>query len=147
MFFTRMLRGLSTKLIYFCNSVSTLHCDLLFLTETWLNINYNDEESGLVNYIFRADRESSHEVRGSGVLLAINTKYSCIRIPTESITGIDFVLVFLNYNNCKLLLGCVYIAPNTHNHIYTAYCQLVEKIISSHCILNILIIGDFNISG
>ncbi|KAL4130755.1 hypothetical protein QTP88_008147 [Uroleucon formosanum] len=69
-------------------SFLTLDCDLLFLSEIWLNINYSDEELGFVNYnIFRADRESNHEVRGSGVLLAINTKYNCIRIPTESIVG------------------------------------------------------------
>ncbi|KAF0746093.1 putative RNA-directed DNA polymerase, partial [Aphis craccivora] len=97
--------------------VLTLDCDLLFLSETWLNINYSDEELGLVNYnIFRADREFSHEVRGGGVLLAINIKYNCIRIPTESIVGIDFIFTLLNYNNSKLLLSCVYIPPNTHDY-------------------------------
>jgi len=144
--FYQNVRGLRTKLIYFRNSVLTLDCDLLFLSETWLNINYSDDELGLVNYnIFRADREYSHEVRGGGVLLAINIKYNCIRIPTEIIVGIDFIFTLLNYNNCKLLLSCVYIPQNTHNYSYTAYCQLVERIISSHCITNILIIGDFNI--
>lgn len=82
-----------------------------------------------------------------GVVLAINIKYNCIRIPTESIAGIDFIFTLLNYNNCKLLLSCVYIPPNTHNYSHTAYCELVEKIISSHFITNILIIGDFNIPG
>lgn len=53
---------------YFQNSILTLDCDLLFLSETWLNINYSDEELGLVNYnIFRAHFESSDEVRGGGV--------------------------------------------------------------------------------
>jgi len=67
--FYQNVKGLRTKLIYFRNSVNTLHCDLLFLTETWLNINYDDEELGLVNYnIFRADRESSHEVRVGGFI-------------------------------------------------------------------------------
>uniref|UniRef100_A0A2S2NZE6 Endonuclease/exonuclease/phosphatase domain-containing protein n=1 Tax=Schizaphis graminum TaxID=13262 RepID=A0A2S2NZE6_SCHGA len=83
-----------------------------------------------------------------GVLLAINIKYNCIRIPTESIADIDFIFTLLNYNNCKLLLSCVFIPPNNHIYSYTAYCnKLVEKIISFHCIKNILIIGDFNIPG
>jgi len=95
--FYQNVRGLRTKLIYFCHSILTFDCDLLFLSETWLNINYSDDELGLVNYnIFRADRKSSHEVRGGGVLLAINIKYNCIRIPTESIVGIDFVFTLLN---------------------------------------------------
>jgi len=58
------------------------------------------------------------------------------------VIDIDFVFALLNYNNCKLLLDCVYIPLNTHNYIYTAYFELVERIIP--LIIVFEIISDFN---
>lgn len=63
------VRDLRTKIQFFRNSAINLHCDLLFLFETWLNNDITDAVLGLVDYnIFRVDRIFNICSRGGRVL-------------------------------------------------------------------------------
>lgn len=81
------------------------------------------------------------------MLLAVKSNLNCIHIPVKSIPGIEQVFVSLKLNGIKLLLGCVYIPPNTHSDLYYQHCEVVENIIINYFFDNILIIGDFNLPG
>lgn len=66
------VRGLRTKIQFFRNCAINLQCDLLFLSETWLNNDIIiDIKVGLVDYnIFRVDKifNMCLCVRGSGFI-------------------------------------------------------------------------------
>lgn len=47
----------------------------------------------------------------------------------------------------NILLVCVYIPPSSHRELYMKHCAIVESIIHNDSILNVLTIGDFNLSG
>lgn len=126
-----------------------IDCDLLFLSETWLCSNISDLELGLANCIeLRTDRNvSSNLTRGGGILLAIKSNLNCVRVPVNNISGIEQVFVSLKFNGINLLIGCIYILPNTHSDIYYEHCEVVANIVINYSIDNILIIGDFNLPG
>jgi len=72
------VRGLRTKLPFFGDSVSNLCCDLLYLSETWLNDSISNMELGLCDYnVFRDDRDIMLNSRGGGVLLAVKNNFDC----------------------------------------------------------------------
>jgi hypothetical protein len=143
-----MLRGLKTKLPFFRDSVSNLCFDLLYLSETWLNDSISNMELGLCDYnVFRDDRDNMLNSRGGGVLLAVKNKYDCSLINVDYVPGIQHIFVLLKYNKINILLGCVYISPSSHRDLYMKHCEIVENSIHNYSILNVLIIGDFNLSG
>jgi len=114
-----------------------------------LGSNISDYELGLTKFIvFIADRVVNPNLsRGGGVLLAVNSNLNCTRIPVKNVPCIEQVFVSLKFNDSLLLLGCVYIPPNTHSDTYYEHCEVVENIIANHSFDNILIIGDFNLPG
>lgn len=80
-------------------------------------------------------------------ILAVNSNLNCTRISVKNVPCIEQVFVSLKLNDSLLLLGCVYIPPNTHSDTYYEHCEFVENIIANHYFDNILIIGDFNLPG
>jgi len=126
------IRGLRTKLSFFRNYVLNINCNLLLLSETWLCFNISDYELGLTKFTaFRADTIVNLS-RGGGVLLAVKNNLNSIRIAVKNIPGIEQVFVSLKLNDIILLIGCVYIPPNTHSDIYYEHCEVVENIIVNH---------------
>jgi len=64
------------------------------------------------------DRIGTHLSREGGVLLAIRNNFEFKCIVIDNIYDIDQVFVLVNYNNVKLLLGCVYIPV-----LYSSYFE------------------------
>ena len=71
------VRSIRNKIDEFQALLSMDSFDVIALTETWLDANFEDKELGLEGYnIFRKDRQGK---RGGGVLMAIKSCYSCTR--------------------------------------------------------------------
>lgn len=137
-----------TKLFYFRNCTSVFDCDLLLLTETWLNNRVSDAELGLNNFhIFRMDRENEQESRGGGVLIGIRSGIKCNQIEVPIITGIEQIFLKIIFRSIKILVICVYIPPNISSDIYYEHCDLVENITASNPDHKILIFGDYNLNN
>lgn len=60
--------------------------------------------------------------------LAVCQKYCCTRIPTQNLGNINQVFVLVEFKDYNLLLGCVYIPPNSHVNFFSEFCELVENI-------------------
>ena len=57
--------------------------DVIALTETWLDVNFEDKELGLEGYnIFRKDRQGK---RGGGLLMAIKGPVIWSRVPETTL--------------------------------------------------------------
>jgi len=81
------IRGINTKLDIFNRNIALVDFDIIILTETWLHNEVNDIELGLMpKYtVFRCDRDSvmGSIIRGGGVLIAVNNRLQCNRIPLQ----------------------------------------------------------------
>jgi hypothetical protein len=109
---------------------------------------------GLLDYnVFRDDRDTMLNSRGGGVLLAVRNNFDCFLINVDNVPGIQHIFLLLKYNKMNILLSCMYIPPSSpkdiyiYIYIYMKHCKIVENIIHNYSILNVLIIGDFNLSG
>ena len=152
-FLYQNVRGLNSKFDSFSNNL--LSCvdevDVLILTETWLHEDVANSELFPDNYcIFRCDRKYKHlgVVRGGGVLIAINNKFSCCTVDVSNITNaipsIDFVgiEIFLS-NYLHFFIFTVYIPPSVSITDYVDFFDLVSSLDQIHNNL-VLFVGDFN---
>jgi len=123
--------------------------DIICLTETWLNDNVFDSELGFTNYnLYRNDRNnlSYGKKRGGGVLLSINKIISCDVLNVSSVSGIEQVFLKLILNNIKIILGCIYIPPDSSCDVYSKHCEVIESIYLMYPDYNYVITGDFNLN-
>lgn len=91
--------------------LSTSECiyDAIMLTETWLHNGHYDGEFFCDKYrIFRKDRISSNikNVRGGGVLIAVNNKFNCDNIEFDEIKDLEAICVKISTNNQFIYLYC-----------------------------------------
>ncbi|CAC5385655.1 unnamed protein product [Mytilus coruscus] len=86
--------------------------DILAFTETWLNINHEDESIKLLNYQdpFRRDR-GPHKA-GGGVIVYVRNNIQVNRRTDLEIDNLEAVRLELKFNGKKALLGTFYI-PQT----------------------------------
>ncbi|PFX28347.1 LINE-1 retrotransposable element ORF2 protein [Stylophora pistillata] len=115
--------------------------DIVVLTETWLNNDFDDRELRLEDYnIFRRDR--CHQ-RGGGLLLAIKSDQHCVRrydleVNTE-------MLVFeLRISNSRCLLFAVFYRPPDIGESFLEEFKRFLNNVSTTGIADIVITGDFN---
>lgn len=90
--------------------------NIICLTETWLNDNVLDSKLCFTNYnLYRNNRNnlSYGKKRGGGVLIAVNKIMSCDVLNVSSVLGIEQVFLKLILNNVKIILGCIYIPPDS----------------------------------
>jgi len=96
--------------------------------ETWLNNNVFDEKLGFCNYnIFRNDRDFSLGNKRSGrVLDDVPKKIQCELLCVPIVPGIEQIFIKIEINNINIILGCIYIPPDTTNAIYYSHYEVVE---------------------
>lgn len=97
---------------------------------------------------FRNYRDFSLGNKCSGrVLIAVPNKIQCELLCVPIIPGIEQIFIKIEINNINIILGCIYIPPDTTNAIYFSHCEVVETIDTNFPDFNFVIIGDFNLSN
>ena len=118
------------------------------MTETWLNDETRDSELGMNGFIiYRSDRSKDHCKKwGGGVLIAV--KSTLVSREVLSITQqIEVLFVLIDAGNKSILLGVVYIPPNSSVELYEYFCIQMESIIDEYQSDFIVLCGDFNLPG
>lgn len=82
--------------------------------------------------------------RGGGVLIAVNNSIVSEVIPS-SVNNIEHLFVKCGRGKSKMLVGAVYIPPNSSSEVYTDHCIAVENVYSSDCFSDVIFFGDFNL--
>lgn len=148
MIFYQNCRGVKTKLDELKYNMLNNDCDIIALTETWLNESIYTAEFNCVDRIaFRKDRNRivTGKSQGGGVLLAVRNNLIvnevkvfdddqealCIRV------GLD--------GNHLLYVVVVYITPNSPSNVYEHFFEKIETFLVNQVRSECMIIGDFNI--
>lgn len=113
-----------------------------------MSTNVFDVELGFINYnIYRNDRNLSFgKTTGGGVLIAIKKKVSWELLTVPIVAEIEQIFLKITFNNIKMILGCVYIPPDTSSDVYSHHCNTVESIYFKFPEYNFVITGDFNLN-
>lgn len=116
----------------FSRNIALANYDIIVLTGTWLRHEVSDCELGLLpNYIiFRSDRCSvfNNVTRGGGVLIAVKNNYHCGRLTIVN-NNIEQLFVKLSFDSSVLLIGAIYIPPNSHINIYNDHTDTVHSLL------------------
>lgn len=145
--FYQNCRGLRTKLFNFNCNVACVNYVFIVLTETWLIDSISDSELGLPNYnIYRCDRNNitSNCSRGGGVLIAIRKDFSS-KLISVPISNVEHVVVQATIGSINILIGGVYIRPNSTLLTYEQYMSTVENFILQFPNQTYIFLGDFNL--
>lgn len=140
------VRGLRTKLSIFLSSVAVNDYHVIMLTETNLSKDVTDAELGLTGYsVFRADRTCETSSKGSmgGVLIAIHNTISCRLFPTTA--PIEQVYVAVGSSRIRLVLGCLYLPPNSPVEDYQLVSETLDSISDEFSGAVLCVAGDFNL--
>src|SRR5699024_2440406 len=119
---------------------------MIIICETWLCEQYSNEELGLNNFhIYCADRNSntSDKITGGGVLIAVRKNLSSSMVFTGQ--EVESVFVRLRINDKNILVGGLYIPPNSDGAIYKSHCRDLEIIFNRFIDSDFIIAGDFNL--
>ena len=147
MFFYQNAGGFRTKLREFQQAVSCSFYDILAFSETWLNSQITNDELGLSNFdIFRVDRDTtgSEKKRGGGVII-ITKKHLKARKLDVPLLDIEQVFVSVKLDKDNVILGCLYIPPQSPVEVYHRHCDSVECILEKYPNSKLVIVGDFNL--
>lgn len=119
------VRGIRTKSKNFYLQTLATNCDVITLTETWLNNSHKSEEYfGNDFIVYRRDRShlNSSASIGGGVLLAISSKIHSEQLNLDGFDHLEFICTKLTFKKTKFIIYCLYIPPNAtidtfHDHI------------------------------
>ncbi len=104
-------RSIATKQAELKDFVSTHDCDIVCITETWLDNNIRFNAFGNKYNVFRQDRKDS---RGGGVLLATKCHLQAKLVNSFSVNNCECVLVdVLVKKSIYMRYAVVYRPPNT----------------------------------
>lgn len=145
------VRGLNTKVVDLFNFTTHTDCNMVCLTETWLNSNVHDSEICCDKFhVFRCDRkyELFGLTRGGGCLIMINKTFTVNLVNLEHLhtnfSNIDIVGVKIMLKSGTLFVFVVYIPPNSNTQLYNSFFDCLSNMYEIYG-SDLLIIGDFNI--
>ena len=114
--------------------------DIIALTETWLDENFDDRELHLDDYnIFRRDRRG----RGGGVLLATKLYLPCIRRYDLEVDAEMVVCQITTSASQHLLFSVFYRPPNAGEAFLESFKNFLD-VTSNTGVTDVVITGDFN---
>jgi hypothetical protein len=145
--FYQNCHGLRTKLFNFNCNVASVNYVFIILTETWLIDSISDSELGLPNYnIYRYDRNNitSNCLRGGGVLIGIRKDLSS-KLISVPISNVEHVGAQATISSLNILIGSVYIHPNSTLLTYEQYISSVEINILQFSNHTYIFLVDFNL--
>lgn len=122
---------------------------MLAFTETKLIPSFITGELWLNNYsVFRFDRDAqtSQKSGGGGCILALDSRYSCTRLPllNNNVEQI-FIKITFGPNLKQLVLGVVYIPPDAPLESYEAHWEVVDHLRNQYVSDCFIILGDYNL--
>lgn len=144
------VNGLRSKLEYFRDNFLLLAKtpDIIIFVETNLTQNISDNELGLNDYlIYRRDRYMDDNVlKGGGILIAIRKCFSSNIVFCDYKIDCEQLFISMNVSNLKIIIGAVYIPPNSPSDKYSCHVDTVEEIYFKNCDkCEFIILGDFNL--
>ncbi|KAG5881595.1 hypothetical protein JTB14_031069 [Gonioctena quinquepunctata] len=138
--------GMKSSLQNFKNLVLQSSYDVIILTETWLSDDISLIESSIQGYsIFRCDRSTyaSEKKGGGGVLLAIKINLNPKLIKTN--VRLEQCCVEIVHGTSKIIIGGIYLPPNSTVDKYSLHAEEVEKLMQSYINHNSFIAGDYHL--
>lgn len=112
----------------------------MVITETWLHCNILDSEITPPNYtIIRKDREARE--RGVAILIKSDIVFAVL----DEVKDIEALWVQIRMNDRVIVLGGVHRPPNSSVDFLVRLRQYMDSVICYN--EDILLIGDFNLSG
>ena len=123
--------------------VSSVHPEVLALSETWLDSSVGDGELYLPGYtLYRCDRSWC----GGGVPVHYADHLSCALLSCgPSASGVEFLLVSIDSRlfSSPLVFGFFYHPPNLPSPSVHDVCNSIEKMMIAK--KNLVACGDFNV--
>lgn len=147
-FYHQNVRGIRTKTDELLRSTQSCNYDVILLTETWLNDGFFDSEIFDGQYtVFRRDRNYAELncQRGGGVLIATISPISASIIQTPVANNYEDMWIELRFAETKMIVGCLYIPPNSSPESYQSFCNTCESLRNKYDHHKFLIYGDFNL--
>ena len=121
---------------------------MIIFTESSLNDTFFDSELFSPQYtVIRRDRQYAEldVLRGGGVLIATLNKFKFSLIETPIVKEYDDLWIrLLVADGIKLVVGCVYLPPNSSLESYQSFCSTCESLRNTYENHKFLIYGDFN---
>lgn len=137
------IRSVIPKRDSLCGLISSSSCNVVLLTETWLNSSIRDSEI-LPLFpdfdIFRKDRVDN--TRGGGVLIATSHELRCIPILIQS--PLEMLWLCCTASFPRILLGICYRPPSADAAFLPAFHDALGQITKSYPNTPVLLFGDFN---
>lgn len=126
-------------------TIPPFNSNIICLSETWLNNSISSTELGLSSdyNIHRKDRSqfTSSKSRGGGVLLAVNNELISHAIdPVHK--DIEQIFVGINVSRTFLIVGCVYLPPNSPLVDYENHCSELGQLLMNYPDALFIICGD-----
>ena len=123
--------------------VSSVHPEVLALSETWLDSSVGDGELYLPGYtLYRCDRSRC----GGGVAVYYADHLSCAVLSCgPSASGVECLWVSIDSRlfSSPLVFGCFYRPPNLPSQSVHDVCNSIEKMMIAK--RNLVACGDFNV--
>ena len=138
-------RSLFPKFSELCLLVSSIRPGIVFIMESWLHANVNDDCIALPDYaLYRCDRRGRV---GGGVCIYISNCIGCVRDfscdPPPTIEAVS-----LRIPSLKLFVVCAYVPPNLRSNesdkISEYFTESLDVQLSAFPDTNLMIAGDFN---
>lgn len=140
-------QGLVNKFLQLHDFLSSVHVDIVSISETWLDSSVKDSEFVPNGYkIFRQDRDLNFYTQGTytqtsrgGTLLLVKNYLN----PTLIETNVQAELCWININphpNVNIVIGSCYRPEVNENIIVDRICTSINSVDTSNCLL----LGDFN---
>lgn len=121
--------------------------DIILFTETSLHEDIFDNELGIPDYvIYRSDRRpaTSEHQRLGGAMIAVHRSISSKVMDTFT-DNLESIFVQIYTIKQKILIGCIYLPPQSDLNLYSDYINSVEFILENHNFTDIYLCGDFNL--
>ena len=123
--------------------VSSVHPDILAVSETWLNSSVGDGEVHIPGYcLLRCDRSRC----GGGVAIYFAVHLSCcILSHGPSSSGVEYLWVSIDSRlfSSPLVLGCFYRPPSLPTQSVQDVCDSIERMMTTK--RNVIACGHFNV--
>lgn len=143
--------GLRTKQSEFYNNFVGCSYDIVCLTETWLNNNFNSYNYITPDYyVFRKDRvdlsvDGIRDRRGGGTLVAVRKYLNVHRRFDLDFNLIEGTWVEIKLTpECTLLLGNLYFPPTISTELVSSYVDFLTEVIDLSA-YKVILTGDYNI--
>lgn len=141
--------GLLTKLQSFQSNVFISPHQIYCLTETGLNDSVSSSELFPVDFnVYRCDRsnKTSHKNGKGGTLISIHKTLNSEEILSGDEFGCEQIWTKVQIKNHTILIGSLYIPPQSSISLYAAHLTLINKVINSpDNESTIFLFGDFNL--